>query len=118
MIMFYVKRGIARTPANPNYARGIIPFTCDMYVRLRITRYATNMAAHDNTNCINLDRSMSLGCVEDMFTSFLTQNEQKIPRCVYANSRACPFFLLATNVGPHTRTYRWWRSHAPIKVSE
>jgi hypothetical protein len=56
------------------------------------------MAAHDNTNCIDLDRSMSSsGCVEDMFTSFLTQNEQKLPIYVHANSRACPF-LLATNV--------------------
>jgi hypothetical protein len=37
--------------------------------------------------------------------------------------RACevqsvPVFLLATNVGPYTRTDRWWRSRALIKVSE
>jgi hypothetical protein len=40
-IPFYVKRGIARTHANPNYgARGIILFTCDMYLRERIIRLA------------------------------------------------------------------------------
>jgi hypothetical protein len=55
-IPFYVKRGIACTHANPKYARGIILFTCDMYLRVRIIRQATNLATDDNTNCINLDR--------------------------------------------------------------
>jgi hypothetical protein len=35
-IPFYVKRDIARTHANPKYARGIILFTWDMYIRVRV----------------------------------------------------------------------------------
>jgi hypothetical protein len=85
-------------PYCMHQVRGIIPFTCDMYVCLRITQQATSLATHDDANCIDLDRSMrheiSLGCVEDVFTSFLPQNEQKLLRCVNANSRACQLFYL------------------------
>jgi hypothetical protein len=51
------------------------------------------------------------------FVVYTEQNEQKLPRYVHANSRACPF-LLITNACPHARIDRWWRSRAPITVSE
>jgi hypothetical protein len=35
-----------------------------------------------------------LGCVE-IFFLFLPKKEQKLPRCVHANSRACPLFYLS-----------------------
>jgi hypothetical protein len=122
MILFYVKRGITRTHANPKYVREIILLTYDMYARVRINREGDKSGhTHEDTHCIDLDRSMhhhvSLGCDEDIHLVFDAKRAKTTKKRV-CEFQSMPIFLLSTNLSPYTRTDRWWHSRAPITVSE